>query len=244
MGPFMSSTYFSQYPQATSAFTTSTSSKRESFSDEKQHLVRVYGTVFASVGCAAIGASMDLMYNVHGFLCLLGSVAAMAMMFAAHTQQSKLPWLFATALCMGCNMGPLINMAMAQSPDLVVTALVSTTAMFACLSAAAFVAPSKYYLWLGGLLSSAVTMLMLVGLMNIFFRSEAMASAALYLGLMVYCGYTLFDTQVILERMHQGDRAYVDHALQLFIDFVAMFIRILALLAKSNKREDNSPRRR
>lgn len=56
---------------------------------------------------------------------------------------------------------------------------------------------------------------MLVGLFNLFFRSPVLHSFSLYVGLLVYCGYVLFDTQKILFKVELGDRNYVEHALHL-----------------------------
>lgn len=60
---------------------------------------------------------------------------------------------------MGGNIGPLVNLTLQQNPNLVFSALACSSAMFICLSAAAFVAPSKQYLYLGGMLSSAISLL-------------------------------------------------------------------------------------
>ena len=128
---------------------------------------------------------------------------------------------------------------------------------------AAMVAPSEQYLWLGGFLSSAMSMLGLVGLCNMFFHSEAIFSASLYLGLLVYCGYALYDTQQILKKVRLGDRRFVEHALTLFIgpfpsstrpspsysslDFVGTFVRVLIIIleltGKKEKSKSSSRRR-
>jgi len=40
----------------------------------------------------------------------------------------------------------------------------------------------------------------------------------------------VFDTQEIIERAHGGDMDYIKHALTLFTDFVAVLVRILAIM--------------
>lgn len=38
------------------------------------------------------------------------------------------------------------------------------------------------------------------------------------------------DTQEIIEMAHMGDMDYVKHALTLFTDFIAVFVRILIIM--------------
>ena len=60
----------------------------------------------------------------------------------------------------------------------------------------------------------------------------------LYVGLGVFCGYVLFDTQMIVEKAAGGDKDHIKHALELFIDFVEIFYRLVIILMK-NAQEKN-----
>ncbi|NXI94265.1 BI1 inhibitor, partial [Psophia crepitans] len=49
------------------------------------------------------------------------------------------------------------------------------------------------------------------------------SQANLYLGLMIMCGFVLFDTQLIIEKAESGDKDYIWHCIDLFLDFVNIF---------------------
>lgn len=46
------------------------------------------------------------------------------------------------------------------------------------------------------------------------------------------CGFVLFDTQLIIEKRRMGSKDFVQHALELFIDFIGLFRRLLIILTQ------------
>jgi FtsH-binding integral membrane protein len=56
--------------------------------------------------------------------------------------------------------------------------------------------------------------------------------------LLVFCGFVVWDTQVIMERRRRGDGDFIGHSLDLFIDFVQIFRKILIILMKKVKMID------
>jgi hypothetical protein len=97
----------------------------------------------------------------------------------------------------GAALGPLVALALAASPAALLSAALGTAAVFGSFSLASLLSPRRSYLYLGGLLSSAVLALSalrlgawLLGGQRLWFNAE------LYGGLLVFSGYVVFDTQV------------------------------------------------
>lgn len=65
-----------------------------------------------------------------------------------------------------------------------------------------------------------------------------------YLGLLVFAGYILFDTQLIIERASAGQMDQIQHALDLFVDALSIFVRVLVILMKNTEEREKRRRRR
>ncbi|CAB4044226.1 Bax inhibitor 1, partial [Paramuricea clavata] len=122
---------------------------------------------------------------------------------------------------------------------IVPTAFFFTTLIFVCFTLSALWAEERSYLYLGGLLGSGVTILLVSSLVNLFMRSYFLYQVHLYLGLVIFSAFILYDTQLIVEKFRRGDKDYVWQCVDLFIDFIAVFRRIMIILAqnKENKRK-------
>nr|XP_027239078.1 probable Bax inhibitor 1 [Penaeus vannamei] len=147
---------------------------------------------------------------------------------AASLQRLSLLGIF--AFLTGCNLGPFLNLAVTINPALVLQALLGASVIFACFSLSALYAPDGHYLYLRGTLMSVLLTLIWVSIYNIFFGSQLLFKANLYIGLAVMCGFIVYDTQFIVERARRGDMDYVMHSLNLFVDFVGVFWRLLMIL--------------
>ncbi|XP_042493713.1 bax inhibitor 1-like [Macadamia integrifolia] len=113
------------------------------------------------------------------------------------------------------------------------------------LGPAAMLAKRREYLYLGGLLSSGLSILFWLHFASsIFGGSTALFQFELYFGLLLFVGYIVVDTQEIIERAHLGELDYVKHSLTLFTDFAAVFVRILIIMLKHAAEKDQKKRRR
>ncbi|TKY68263.1 Bax inhibitor 1 [Spatholobus suberectus] len=66
----------------------------------------------------------------------------------------------AVSLFQGASIGPLIDLAIQIDPSLIFSVFVGTSLAFACFSRVALVARSREYLYLGGLVSSRLSILL------------------------------------------------------------------------------------
>ncbi|TRY86597.1 hypothetical protein DNTS_018583 [Danionella cerebrum] len=109
--------------------------------------------------------------------------------------------------------------------SIIMTAFLGTAVIFGCFTLSALYAQRRSYLFLGGALMSGLTMLLLLSFLN----------AHVYLGLLVMCGFVLFDTQLIIEKAEMGDKDYIWHCVDLFLDFVSIFRKLLIILSMNEK---------
>ncbi|MBN3294451.1 BI1 inhibitor, partial [Polypterus senegalus] len=95
------------------------------------------------------------------------------------------------------------------SQIIIVTAFLGTSVIFACFTLSALYAQRRSYLFLGGTLMSGLSILLLLSMFNMFYGSVMLFKAHMYLGLLVMCGFVLFDTQLIIEKAEMGDKDYI-----------------------------------
>lgn len=213
----------------------------------KKHLKNVYSALAISTLTAAAGAAVHLFTNFlkGGILASLGGIGFLiALTWTAHEQKNtinRLGYLVGFAFCTGLSLGPLLDRIIDIDPTIITTAFFATCLIFVCFSLSALWAEERSYLYLGGTLMSALSMLMIMGLANIFFQSKMMYQIHLYGGLLIFCGFILYDTQLIIEKRRNGDTDFIWHSVDLFLDFINIFRRILIILGnkeKKNKRKE------
>ncbi|XP_041977887.1 bax inhibitor 1 [Aricia agestis] len=213
----------------------------------RQHLKNVYATLMMTCGAASAGVYVDMYTRFQaGLLSTIIGAGLMLMLIATPDNGKntglRLGYLLGFGLTSGMGLGPLMEYVSIIDPSIIVTAILGTTLVFVCFSIAAMLAERGSWLFLGGTLMTLFTSMSLMTLVNIFMQSHFLYQAHLYLGLMLMCGFVLFDTQLIIEKRRMGSKDFVQHALELFIDFIGIFRRLLIILTQ--KEEQNRRRRR
>ncbi|CAF1519565.1 unnamed protein product [Rotaria magnacalcarata] len=215
----------------------------------QNHLKNVYTCLLGATLCATLGVFLSLndwlnYPRLAVFASMATSIWLFSIDFNARTQMKCFGLMSATALFTGIYLSPLINLAINVDPQIIMTAFLLTTVIFVCFSLSALLTKNRTYLYLGGLLGTGTSFMLLLSLMNLFGRSQLIFNINLYLGLALACGYILYDTQLIVERANNGDMNYVKHALLLFIDMVDLFVRILIILLKNSQSKEKKSNNR
>lgn len=211
----------------------------------RQHLKNVYGCVSLSTVTAATGAYVHLYTDIlqAGLLSTLGALGLLIALGVTpdngKNQKHRLGYLLGFAFLSGLGIGPLLEIVISIDPSIIVTALVATTVVFVSFSISSLLAPRGQWLYLGGTLISLSNVTILLLLANIFLRSTLLYQAHLYLGLFLMCGFIVFDTQLIVEKFHMGNKDFIAHSLELYIDFFRVFrylIEILTIKEQQNRK--------
>lgn len=212
----------------------------------RQHLSKVYASLAATCVAATAGSLVHLsgIWEAGLLSAFISIGLVLGLIFNPDNGKNlvqRFSMLMGIGAFTGHSLGLLLEQVIYLNPAIVVTALVGTATIFSCLTASAFFANRGKYLYLGGLLMSAISTMALLNLGNLFFRSYIVQDISLYLGLIVMAGFVLFDTQMIMEKYHMGNNDFIGHSLDLFYDVISIFRRLLVILAQ---REENNDRRK
>jgi len=164
-------------------------------------------------------------------------IPAIVCLLSLFLLKNKFPWngliLFAFTCFESLAIGSICAMAQASGIGAIVLhAFGITCAVFVLLTA--FTMLSKIdFSFLGTFLSIGLTVMIGWGLLSMIFGFN---QGWLYswLGALLFCGYILFDTYLIMEKYEYDD--YILAAIDLYLDFLNLFLYILQILAQSEKR--------
>ncbi|MES1922091.1 hypothetical protein MHBO_003608 [Bonamia ostreae] len=213
----------------------------------QEHLSRVYGLLSFATTLTALTTLFCMRSSMSESLMAVATITVFLSFFAfvfasPENQKLKIALFLVISAAKGAILAPLLNLAVSIDPAIVVTALVGTVSIFLCFSISALYAKRRQYLFLGAILGAGMLILSVLALANVFIRSESLLSLELYGGLMMFCLYVLYDTQLIIFKAEMGDRDVAGHAMALFTDLFAIFVRLLIILMRRNESKERKRR--
>ena len=141
----------------------------------------------------------------------------------------RLGMLLGFAFISGLGMGPLLDMAIRINPAIIANALTLATGIFVAFSCAALVARDGQYLFLGGVLFSAMTTMFWMGLANLFFQSQLIFQVVIIFN---------FILKTILMV------AFIDFCLGSHVDWTSRLLRIRFVGHSDDHPQEKTWRRR
>lgn len=211
----------------------------------RQHLKNVYACLTLSTIAAGLGTYVDLYTELlsaglFSVIAAIGlSIALVATPDNGKNRNLRLGYLLGFAFCSGLGLGPLLEQVIMIDPSIVVTALVSTGVVFSSFTVCALLAERGRWLFMGGLLTTLFTTMFTLSVANIFLGSNLLFQGYLYLGLFLLCGFVLYDTQLIIEKRRNGDKDFIGHSVDLFVDLIGIFRRLVIILTQKEEQKRN-----
>jgi FtsH-binding integral membrane protein len=213
------------------------------------HLKSVYSCLFIAMLCAAAGSYVHLFTNTlqgGGLMTTLGVIGLMMWLYSVpHEPKNvgkRVGILSGIGFLTGLSLGPLLQLSISIEPSIVPTAFLGSCVIFGSFSLAALYSRERSWLYLGGTLMSVLSWMFMASVLNMFLGSQLLFQANVYVGLVVFCLFILYDTQMIIEKRRLGDDDFIWHSVDLFLDLVAIFRRLLIILSQNE--EDKKKRRR
>jgi uncharacterized protein len=214
----------------------------------RAHMLRVYNLMaigLAITGIAALGTSVLAQSNEAVFQLLYISplkwvvmLAPLALVFflsfrihsmSVATAQTTF-WGYAALLGVS-----LSSIFFVYSGASITQTFFITATTFGAMSLYGYTTKKDISSW-GSFLFMGLIGLIIASIVNIFMASSALSFAISAIGVLVFTGLTAYDTQKIKESYYEGDdsdtagRKAIIGALELYLDFVNLFLMLLRLL--------------
>jgi modulator of FtsH protease len=206
---------------------------------------RIYGWMSAALLVAFAGAAIAIKSGMAlgilqtGFLgSILMVVAWIGLAFVVQKVRHVPTWnvlaFAAYALFTGFVISSIVYVAMlygaaktGNAGTYVFMALGGTVAIFGTLSVYAMTT-KRDFSFMGGMLMVLLVVLILGGVVNIFVESIGFGIFLASIGVLVFSGFILYDTQKILRTYPSNE--HVAASMTLFLNFVLLFVEMLRLI--------------
>lgn len=195
---------------------------------------QVYGLLFGSLlvtilsGFFCIQETMiEMVVNAYPMLIIGEIICIVVLGFVKRTTGLNLVVFGIFAALLGAVLGPRLLLLSRVAPGLPMTAALITLGVFGFLTLYVFISKTDFS-FMGGVLFVALIGLLITGLVMMFFPIPALTAAYSLIGVLIFSGYVLYDTSVIMNRLQPGQA--IVGAIELYLDLINLFLFILRLL--------------
>jgi FtsH-binding integral membrane protein len=172
--------------------------------------------------------------HANPWLILVAFVASLGLLVALHIKRRQTPVNFfllaAFTVVEAYTVGVIVTF---YDVSVVIQAFFLTSAVVVGLTAFTFQTKKDFSGWGMGLFAG-LWILILGGFMQMFVGGEATDLGLAILGAVIFSGFIIFDTQMIMTRVSPED--YIIATIELYLDIINLFIEILKILDKVNRK--------
>ena len=209
----------------------------------QNHLRNVYSHLSLMFLVSTISSVLYLEDALPRFLVEISIFSTFVSFLGFYFSSQKFLFSLVFAFFKGISLGPLLDFA-SLNPSTIPLALASTLLILISFTASVVLTPSTSFIKVGGLLGSLFSVTCLLSLLNLFFQSQALFSVELYAGLISFSLFLIHDTQGMIEKAEMGSRDYLLHSMELYVDVIAIFTRLLVILMKKDQEKDSSKKKK
>jgi Bax inhibitor 1 len=202
-------------------------------SGQAAFLRKVYMYTGSTIGVASIGAFGGMLLPMSP---LIPGLLALAPLFGLYMTDpnktspgKRLGLLGAFGFLSGMSAGPLIAMSLHMDPLILPMALLGSCAIFGGATMASLFAKEGSMLKLGAPLMGGMFALLGLSILSMFYPNPMLYNINLYGGLGLFTVFIAYDTHLAIEDYKQGQRDPLTHAASFFINFMAIFKRLLLI---------------
>jgi len=220
-----------------------------SFSKSQSFLARVFMLMFVALGISAFfaisfGNSPDLMATLMtkmpdkkisltalGWVVMFAPLIFVMIMSFGYQSLSKPSLMLLFMLYAAINGISLSFILLAYTTASLVGCFLSAAAMFGIMGAWGYVTKQDLTSW-GSILFTALIGIIMSLLINTWLHSHILDYIISIIGVIVFCALTAYDVQK-LKSMAYDDKAAIMGALELYLDFLNLFLFLLRLFGAS-----------
>merc|ERR1711963_1016353 len=200
-------------------------------------LRKVYGLLAAQLTITTMIAAACLFTpaikeTIHAYpsLVMVAFFASIALLIKRRESPINLVLLALFTVVQAYTLGVVVTF---YEASVVLQAFFLTCAVVAGLTAFTFQTKRDFSSWGAGLMAG-LWILILGGFMQIFVGGEFTETAMAVGGALLFSGFIIYDTQMIMTRVSPED--YITATIELYLDIVNLFIEILKILEKVNRK--------
>ncbi|KAH8739413.1 bax inhibitor-1 [Cryptosporidium ryanae] len=221
-------------------------------STQQSHLLKMYSTIVVGSMVTVLGVAsfMNGLFRLSSSF--LGVIVGMALMYyitnssdgSGSVSPTRMAAYLLICFLLGNSLGPLVLYGSYLNPVIIPTALATTCIIFVSLSFSVLFTKKRIPFYFTSLILTTTAYLALVSFFNVFTRSKLVDAFLSYASVLIYSFYVYYDTQKTLEAVSFGERDFLLHSLQLYLDAANIFSRIVVILINRHQDEEEKRKKR